>query len=246
MSNRLSNLLFKEATYYIEKYFLSSFMLYFAIKNLLLVVSGIDVFTHLTNEEARGGLYYRLIEHSILFAFNAFDGCILLCSQRPRHAPQEWKQVFIPLLSSYFMLSYNFTDILPEWATETYVSQQWLWSVLMMSCLFVIGGEVVGLVAVLYLRRSFAVFVQVRDVVLKGPYRYVRHPIYMGHTLLSIGVLLSNFCIAYTVISVMHIGLLAYRARLEETMLAANDPAYRKNMEETGFLFPKLSAFSVS
>jgi protein-S-isoprenylcysteine O-methyltransferase Ste14 len=130
--------------------------------------------------------------------------------------------------------------------TTTYVPQHWLWGMLLISCFFVIGGEIVGLIAVFYLRRSFAVFVQVRDVVLRGPYRYVRHPIYMGHAMLAIGVLLSNFCIAYALISVMHIGLLAYRARLEEMMLAANDSAYRKSMEQTGFMFPKLSVFTVS
>ena len=244
MNKHLSNLLFKDVTYYIEKYFLSSFMLYFALKNLILVVSGIDLMSHTENEMGQGREYYPLVEHSILFAFNAFDGCILLCSKRPQQAPQSWGQILIPLLSSYFMLSYNLTSFLPAWMTSNYIPQQWLWGILTASCLFVLGGELLGLVAVLYLRRSFAVFVQVRDVVLQGPYRYVRHPIYMGHSLLVIGVLLSNVCIAYALISVIYIGLLAYRARLEETVLAANDPAYRKNMERTGFLFPKLSNFT--
>ena len=254
MNKKLKAFFFEYISYYIEKYFISFFMFYYAVKNLMMVVLGITAISSGTIESGQehfdnaseAAAYYAIIRYGILFVFNAFDGCILLCSKRPQQAPQNWQQIFIPLLSSYFMLSYNFIDALPEWMTATYVPQQWLWSVLMISCLFVIGGELVGLVAVLYLRRSFAVFVQVRDVVLKGPYRYVRHPIYMGHALLAIGVLFSNFCVASVVISVMHIGLLAYRARLEETMLAASDLAYRKNMEQTGFLFPKLSAFTAS
>jgi protein-S-isoprenylcysteine O-methyltransferase Ste14 len=254
MNERFRSFFCEYISYYVEKYLISLSMFYYAIKNLIMVVLGITAISSGMAESApetledasKIAIYYTVVRYGILFVFNAFDGCILLGSKRPQQPPQSWEQIFVPLLSSYFMLSYNFIDSLPEWMSVNYIPQQWLWAVLIISCLLVIGGEIVALVAVFYLRRSFAVFVQVRDVILKGPYLYVRHPIYMGHVLLALGVLLSNFCIASVVITILHVGILAYRARLEETALAANDPAYRKNMAQTGFLFPKLSTLVAS
>jgi protein-S-isoprenylcysteine O-methyltransferase Ste14 len=130
---------------------------------------------------------------------------------------------------------------MPGWLTVNYVPERLLFASLIIGCLFIVGGQLMSLIAVLYLRRSFAIFIQLRDVVMKGPYRYVRHPMYTGYTLVAIGLLFSNLCAVYVLISAMHIGLLAYRAHLEETMLAANDPGYRKNMECAGFLFPRFS-----
>ncbi|MBI3797800.1 MAG: hypothetical protein HY268_12640 [Deltaproteobacteria bacterium] len=249
MTEYLRNLLLKDITHYIEKYILSSFMLYYAIKNVILIIVEIDFLSHMGNDWGRrspGAMpevvsYYLLTRYSLLFMFNAFNGSILLCSTRPQQAPQNWKAIFIPTLSVYSILLYNLTDYMPGWMTVNYTPPRLLFTILASSCLLIVGGQLMSLIAVLYLRHSFAVFIQFRDVVMTGPYRYVRHPIYTGYTLLTIGLLLSNVCVAYALISVMYIGLLAYRAHLEETMLAANDPTYRKNIERTGFLFPKLS-----
>jgi protein-S-isoprenylcysteine O-methyltransferase Ste14 len=243
------DLLFRDVTYYIEKYVLSSFMLYHAAKNLIPLVGGIDFLTHIRNPSGQKNLgpvqetvaYYHLIRYSLLFVFNAFNGTILLYSKRPHQAPKNWKAVVIPTLSSFSILAYNLTGYIPGWMRVNYVPERLLFSSLIMACLFTLAGQLMSLIAVLYLRRSFAIFIQLRDVVMNGPYRYVRHPMYTGYTLVAIGLLFSNFCMAYILISAVHIGLLAYRAHLEETMLATNDPGYRKNMERAGFLFPRLS-----
>ena len=252
MNESIRNLFFRDVTYYFEKYLLSSLMLYFALKNLLLLMKDIDMVSfanHLARQENMGGvpeiiIYYPLISHSILFLYNAFDGSILLCSKRPQQAPNSWKAIFIPLVSAYAMLAYNLVGYLPAWATVNYTPPTLLFSVLIASCLFVLCGQLVALVAVLYLRRSFAVLIQLREVVLRGPYLYVRHPIYFGYILLTIGMLLSNVCLSYIFISFIYISLLAYRARMEENLLAEANPAYKINMERTGFLFPRLSALA--
>ncbi len=48
---------------------------------------------------------------------------------------------------------------------------------------FVVGGTIT-LVAFLYLGRSFAILPALRFVVSRGPYRFVRHPAYVGELLL--------------------------------------------------------------
>lgn len=252
MNAQLRNLFFKNITYYIEKYFLSSFMIYYALKNLLLMVQETVAISFLGNPLGQGNpsdlsaaiFYYPLIKHGLLAMFNAFNGSILLRSQRPQQAPDSWKGIWIPLLSSYAMLAYNLTDYMPGWMIISYAPQHLLSILLVSSCLLSLSGQIISLIAVLYLRRSFAIFIQVRDVITGGPYKYVRHPMYTGYVVLTAGILLSNLCVAYVLIAAVYVGLLAYRAHLEENMLAANDPAYKENMERTGFLFPKLSAFT--
>ena len=112
---------------------------------------------------------------------------------------------------------------------------------LLLASILVVGGQLLALIAVLYLRRSFAVFVELRAVVLTGPYRYVRHPMYAGYILMAVGLLASNLSAGYALISTVHVGLFIYRARLEERLIAGYDQGYRSHMARTGFLFPKLS-----
>ena len=252
MNTQLRHLFFKDITYYIEKYCLSSFMIYYALKNLSLLVQEIGALSSLGHEVGRGSSgdlsaaisYYPLIKLGLLAMFNAFNGSILLRSRRPQQAPDSWKGIWVPLLSSYAMLAYNLTDYMPAWMTVNYVPQHLLFILIVASCLLSLSGQIISLIAALYLRRSFAIFIQVRDVITGGPYKYVRHPMYTGYIVLTAGILLSNLCVAYVLIAAVYAGLLAYRAHLEENMLAAHNPAYKENMGRTGFLFPKLSAFT--
>jgi protein-S-isoprenylcysteine O-methyltransferase Ste14 len=79
-------------------------------------------------------------------------------------------------------------------------------------------------------------------VVLVGPYKYVRHPIYSGYVLVWLGLILSHLSPAVIVIVAMHTALMVYRARLEERRLSEASPEYREYMQRTGFLFPRLDS----
>ena len=56
------------------------------------------------------------------------------------------------------------------------------------------GGLAMSIYAILWLGRSMGIVVSVREVVLAGPYRWVRHPIYMGYLF----VLLGMFMVSWT------------------------------------------------
>ena len=57
--------------------------------------------------------------------------------------------------------------------------------------LFVVGTGV-AIVSLLQLGRSFAVFAAVRKIVVRGPYRIVRHPAYAGEFLLLTSCFLAH------------------------------------------------------
>lgn len=76
------------------------------------------------------------------------------------------------------------------------------------------------------LRRSFSITVEARALVTSGPYRFVRHPVYLGEMLTAAAVV----CLRFSWIDVMIFALFAavqlYRAKMEEQKLWRVFPAY--------------------
>ncbi|MEJ6011274.1 isoprenylcysteine carboxylmethyltransferase family protein [Novosphingobium aquae] len=102
-------------------------------------------------------------------------------------------------------------------------------SLVTVGVLLFIGGNLFQLWAKLVLRRSFGVAPANRGVKISGPYKYVRHPMYVGYGIVHVSLLLLMF---------MPINLLIYaigwwaqilRIKAEERVLS-QDPAYSEYM----------------
>ena len=77
------------------------------------------------------------------------------------------------------------------------------------------------------LGRSFGLLPAQRGLVIHGPYRLVRHPIYFGYLIGHVGFLLANFSWRNAaVLGVLYVAQVI-RIRREEAVLAANDVDYR-------------------
>lgn len=77
------------------------------------------------------------------------------------------------------------------------------------------------------LGRSFGIVAANRGVVSTGPYRLVRHPIYLGYLVTHAGFLLSNMSVRNVAIYVAAYFFQFARIRAEERLLA-QDGAYRE------------------
>jgi len=78
------------------------------------------------------------------------------------------------------------------------------------------------------------------EVISKGVFRIVRHPIYTGAILFYLGALLSTFSLASTALWLLIIGFYIYISRYEESILSeAFGEEYLKYKKNTGMLFPK-------
>ncbi len=152
----------------------------------------------------------------------------------------------MPLAVTFFFLAYRLPPLLPAAWREPLAPPAVQAPCAVASLFFSAAGALLVTWGVVSLGRSFGVFVAVRKVVLAGPYRYVRHPIYSGYVLMWLGIILAHLSIAIVALVAVHTSLMIYRARLEERRLAEASPEYRAHLEQTGFLFPRLRSRGAS
>jgi len=90
------------------------------------------------------------------------------------------------------------------------------------------------------LGKSFGVAPQVRRLVSKGPYRFVRHPLYVGEMASLAGAVIFSPTIAKVAIIAATAALQAYRAVQEERLLEKNIPEYADYRKRTKRFVPGL------
>ena len=101
-------------------------------------------------------------------------------------------------------------------------------------------GSLINLIGLLTLRRAFTIMTDARVLITRGPFRFVRHPLYLGHFLEFFAImLLSLNWITASLYVVFVIGQYI-RARNEERKLCEVFPEYPEYREKTGMFLPKL------
>lgn len=89
-----------------------------------------------------------------------------------------------------------------------------------------------------FLDRNVSILAQARDVVDRGPYKWVRHPLYLGEIVSSLGIALAANSYVAIGLWLALCGLQAYRAFREEQVLMSALPAYRSYRNRTAALLP--------
>jgi protein-S-isoprenylcysteine O-methyltransferase Ste14 len=90
------------------------------------------------------------------------------------------------------------------------------------------------------LGRNLSVIAQARKLVVGGPYRWVRHPLYAGEIVSTLGLALT---VGHLTALAMWLGfcvLQGYRALREEQLLVSALPGYRGYQARTAALLPGL------
>jgi protein-S-isoprenylcysteine O-methyltransferase Ste14 len=189
-----------------------------------------------------GSVFVDVARHYILFVAGCLTGGFLLFARRAAVLPERLSFVLVPLTTTFFTLLYYTVPSFPAAMRASLCPPEWRSTVVTIGLTCAIVGPLISVWGIMHLGRSFGVFVAVRRVVLTGPYRWVRHPMYLGWVFICIGVAISNFSAAYFLLTGIHMALLIYRARLEEAQLAQHSAEYRDIMKRTGFIFPKFGA----
>jgi protein-S-isoprenylcysteine O-methyltransferase Ste14 len=90
----------------------------------------------------------------------------------------------------------------------------------------VLIGAIMMLVTIRHLGRSFSIVPQARSVVQTGPYRWIKHPLYLVEEIVVLGVVLQHLSPVTVIVLVLHIGVQVCRILYEEDLLRRNCPEY--------------------
>ncbi len=180
-----------------------------------------------------------IARHVLYSQMQIYVGFLLLLGRCTAVPPKNLKDFLVPLIATFYYFSYSAVPWLPAPLRES-LSPANLQTLFAAIGLFLnLLGISIAIWSAVSLGRAFGVFIEVKNVVLDGAYRWVRHPMYLGYFCLLTGVVFVNFSIAFFILVPINIVLLLYRARLEEERLCEYSPQYSEYQKHTGFIFPK-------
>jgi len=183
------------------------------------------------------------VRDALIFAFELFVGLTLLFNRAPVRQPEKPPDVLVPLLGTFFIYAFAFAHLAPAPLRESLMPVALRDGAAVAALLVSVAGYAVAVWSVVCLGRSFALLVSVRTVVRRGPYRYVRHPMYLGYILLFAGILIGALSPIVILLTAVCISLTVWRARLEEDALTRHSGEYRDYAKRTGFLLPRRRAW---
>jgi protein-S-isoprenylcysteine O-methyltransferase Ste14 len=107
-----------------------------------------------------------------------------------------------------------------------------------LSCGLSLLAFVVILAALLFLRRSLSIIPEARRLVVGGPYRVIRHPLFAAEILAMLAFALVNPTVSVVLILAPFIATQLLRSHYEEGLLMRVFPFYRAYASHTRRLIP--------
>lgn len=133
--------------------------------------------------------------------------------------------------------------IIGTWAVTPLIFQSITWhanAVLVISSVGVLAVNVFVIWSVWTLRRSLSIFPEARELVRRGPYGIVRHPLYAAHIASYLLILLPRFAPLAILLAAIGIGCEFWRARNEEAVLRSAFPSYDAYARATPRFIPRV------
>jgi protein-S-isoprenylcysteine O-methyltransferase Ste14 len=165
-------------------------------------------------------LTYLLIAASFILRVNprrrASDGHVILVTLFTAFAP------FIFVM----WLPWGLGRINEDWETA-YFQFLWrdslTWYAALIGGVLITMGNILDVWGYLVLCRSFGIVPEARELKTTGPYRFVRHPVYLGQFLAQGGVWLffARTHLVWIGLYLAFVGMQLYRSKLEDRVLAA-------------------------
>jgi len=150
----------------------------------------------------------------LLLLTESFTLALVLFARRAVTRDLSPVAVVATLYAAFFFTLFAYSDtvrVVPEWVGATLQLVGLAWQV----------------TAKAALGRCFGLLPAARGLVTRGPYRVVRHPIYLGYLIAHIGFLLSNFSLRnLLVLAVLYLAQ-AVRMSREEAILKAGEHSAR-------------------
>jgi len=107
-----------------------------------------------------------------------------------------------------------------------------------LSILLMLSGSILATVVLLYLGRSFSILPEARRLVVTGPYRFVRHPLYATEMICMLGYIIQFTLWTSAILFLAQLAIQLERMRIEEQLLSKTFPEYQIYASNTARLIP--------
>jgi protein-S-isoprenylcysteine O-methyltransferase Ste14 len=162
-----------------------------------------------------------LLQEVVTVAFLALT-VLLFIVRRPvvgRHA--SWRGGLVALVGTFLLNVVGFLPVESSASTEAILA----------SSAVIVLGTLFTMWSLATLGRCFGLMPEARGLVTRGPYRWVRHPVYLGELTSALGMLIVKPHPLIVALYLAFLGLQYWRTLLEEEALAdvfpEDYPAYR-------------------
>jgi protein-S-isoprenylcysteine O-methyltransferase Ste14 len=109
---------------------------------------------------------------------------------------------------------------------------------LLVSASLILVGDILAVVILRKLGRSFSILAEARKLVTHGPYSIVRHPLYAAELLAILGALIQFASVEAAILVAVQFAFQLIRMRNEEAVLLRTFPEYAEYMMRTPRLIP--------
>ncbi|HXA43382.1 MAG TPA: isoprenylcysteine carboxylmethyltransferase family protein [Candidatus Solibacter sp.] len=173
-----------------------------------------------------------LILNRLLFLVFAGGVALVYVARKPARSTRKNPVAFIvSMYASFVLLAFR---PLASWLRLSLPANDGT-GALIVSNLLLIGGLAISATALAYLRFNFSILPEARDVVGGGPYRLVRHPIYLGEIISGLGLLVVLPSPWLLAILVSFVAAQLYRTQVEEATLTQAIPGYADYARRTHY-----------
>ena len=226
----------------IEKIFFPLVFSFFSLTHFFRLYSAVRIYLINSPKTLASAEFFIFRSGAVYFVFliifNIIISYALVVSKNLHHKPEGWKEILIPLAATFWYATYSMASFLPDETNFLVIPPRYSQLLSYPGICLAILGLAIASASIIHMRRSFSIFVQVRDIVTRGLYKYIRHPMYCGHILSSLGFVLLDPRIFSIILYSLGVVLTVWRALLEEEKLSRFSPEYRRYMGKTPFLIP--------
>ena len=171
----------------------------------------------------------KVTSKTLVLAFNLLVAWLILIRSQPVAKARGWQ----PRISAIMGTNVFYIGI-PFIASRTDLPL-WLYAA---SGVLIITGGIATIYSLSYLGRSFSIMAQARRLVMDGPYRFVRHPLYAAEFIGYLGVFIQYASGIGAALLAAQCCFQIFRMFNEESVLRATFPEYGAYTARTARLIP--------
>lgn len=176
---------------------------------------------------AIAGFYAACVHRAAAIAFLILVIIFFIIRTDPVHPSRSLAQAIVAVTGTFMMA---LAALAPQTVTPPLFT--------VVAAIIMLGGAIVTAGALLFLGRSFSITPEARQLVTRGMYTFVRHPMYLGEILSSFGLILQSLSLFSLAVFVTFCLMQMKRMDYEESVLQGAFPEYSSYKQKTARLIP--------